>query len=111
VVLHFRFDGKLICFDSRKTPGHVHAAFETREGTLANVDPRRLGRGQWVASPGKIVGITRRTWSAVRRTPTAAFQEIAGREPEAGEYVSVGSEQHRRSRKHLIDRGSVACKD
>jgi formamidopyrimidine-DNA glycosylase len=44
VVLHFRFDGQLIWFDSPKTSAHVDVAFETREGTLGFVDPRHLGR-------------------------------------------------------------------
>jgi formamidopyrimidine-DNA glycosylase len=57
IVLHFRFDGQLIWFDSRGTPGHVDVAFETRGGTLGFVDPRHLGRVQWVASPEEIDGI------------------------------------------------------
>jgi formamidopyrimidine-DNA glycosylase len=57
VVLHFRFDGQLIWFDSRKTSGHVDVAFETRRGTLGFVDPRHLGRVQRVASPEDIAGI------------------------------------------------------
>ncbi|HYL68607.1 MAG TPA: DNA-formamidopyrimidine glycosylase [Candidatus Limnocylindria bacterium] len=57
VVLHFRFDGQLIWFDSRETSGHVDVAFETRGGTLGFVDPRHLGRVQWVAQPEEIPGI------------------------------------------------------
>jgi formamidopyrimidine-DNA glycosylase len=57
VVLHFRFDGQLIWFDSRETSGHVDVAFETGGGTLGFVDPRHLGQVQWVTSPEDIPGI------------------------------------------------------
>jgi formamidopyrimidine-DNA glycosylase len=57
VVLHFRFDGQLIWFDSKETPEHVDVTFETTGGTLGFVDPRHLGRLQWVARPEEIAGI------------------------------------------------------
>jgi formamidopyrimidine-DNA glycosylase len=57
IVLHFRFDGQLVWFDSKETSGHVDVAFETPGGTLGFVDPRHLGRAQWVASTEEILGI------------------------------------------------------
>lgn len=57
IVLHFRFDGQLIWFDTRETSGHVDVALELRGGTLGFVDPRHLGRVRWVASLEEIPGI------------------------------------------------------
>src|SRR5271155_3408868 len=57
LILHFRFDGQLIWFDSAKISGHVDVAFETRRGTLGFMDPRHLGRVQWAASPEEVGGI------------------------------------------------------
>jgi len=57
LVLHFRFDGQLIWFDSRKISGHVDVAFETRRGTLGYVDPRHLGRAQWASSREDVPGM------------------------------------------------------
>jgi len=57
LILHFRFDGQLIWFDSRKISGHVDVALETRHGTLGFLDPRHLGRVQWAARPEDVPGI------------------------------------------------------
>jgi formamidopyrimidine-DNA glycosylase len=57
LVMHFRLDGQLLWFDSRKTTGHVDVAFEMKHGTLGFVDQRHFGRVQWVASPEAIPGI------------------------------------------------------
>jgi formamidopyrimidine-DNA glycosylase len=84
VVLHFRFDGQLIWFDSKETSGHVDVAFETRGGTLAFVDPRHLGRVQWVASPEEVSGIRGLGVDALSKGFTVAhFAELltASRKP------------------------------
>jgi formamidopyrimidine-DNA glycosylase len=57
VVLHFRLDEHLIWFDSRETSSHVDVAFETDGGTLGFVDPRHLGRVQFVTWLEEIPGI------------------------------------------------------
>jgi formamidopyrimidine-DNA glycosylase len=57
LALHFRLDGQLIWFDTRKISGHVDVAFEMAEGTLGFVDPRHFGRIYWAASPDGVSGI------------------------------------------------------
>jgi len=57
LVMHFRLDGQLLWFDSRKTTGHVDVAFEMKHGTLGFVDQRHFGRVHWAASPEVIPGI------------------------------------------------------
>jgi len=57
VVLHFRFDGQLMWFDSKETSGHIDVALEMRGGMLGFADPRHLGRVQWVAAPEEVPGI------------------------------------------------------
>jgi formamidopyrimidine-DNA glycosylase len=57
LVLHFRLDGQLVWFDSRKTTGHVDVAFEMKHGTLGFVDGRHFGRVQWAVSPEAVPGI------------------------------------------------------
>src|SRR4029077_4816444 len=57
VVLHFRFDGQLVWFDSKETSGHIDVALEMRGGMLGFADPRHLGRVQWVAAPEEVPGI------------------------------------------------------
>jgi len=57
LALHFRLDGHLIWFDSRKISGHVDVAFEMAQGTLGFVDPRHFGRVHWAASPDDVSGI------------------------------------------------------
>jgi formamidopyrimidine-DNA glycosylase len=59
LILHFRFDGQLVWFDTKEISGHVDMVLETRRGTLGFVDPRHLGRVQWAASPDEIAGIRR----------------------------------------------------
>jgi len=84
VVLHFRFDGQLIWFDSKRTSGHVDVAFETHGGTLGFVDPRHLGRVQWVASPEEVPGIRALGVDALSKVFTVAhFAELlaASRKP------------------------------
>jgi formamidopyrimidine-DNA glycosylase len=71
IVFHFRFDGQLLWFDSKDTSGHIDVAFETRTGTLGFVDPRHLGRVQWVASPEEIPGIRSLGVDALSRDFTA----------------------------------------
>ncbi len=59
LVMHFRLDGQLVWFDSRKITGHIDVALETPRGTLGFVDRRHFGRVQWVESPEKLPGIER----------------------------------------------------
>jgi formamidopyrimidine-DNA glycosylase len=56
VVLHFRLSGQLLWFDSGIL-GHVDVAFEFATGALGFVDPRHLGRVQWLAAPEDSRGI------------------------------------------------------
>lgn len=49
LLLHFRLDGQLTWFDSRKATGHMDVAFDFPSGTLGFVDRRHLGRVQWLA--------------------------------------------------------------
>ena len=56
-VMHFKFDGQLVWFDGKETGGHIDVALETAHGTLGFVDPRHLGRVQWVASLDEIPGL------------------------------------------------------
>ena len=56
-VMHFKFDGQFIWFDTRETSGHVDVALETEQGTLGFVDPRHLGRVQWVERWEEIPGL------------------------------------------------------
>jgi formamidopyrimidine-DNA glycosylase len=55
VAMHFKFDGQLLWFDKPEdAPArniHVDVLFETEDGTLGFVDPRHLGRVQWLARP------------------------------------------------------------
>ena len=84
VVLHFRFDGQLIWFNSKETSGHVDVAFETGGGTLGFVDPRHLGRVQYVGSPEEVPGIRGLGVDALSKGFTAAhFAELlaASRKP------------------------------
>ena len=57
LVVHFRLDGQLVWFDSRKTSGHIDVAFEMNGGTLGFVDRRHFGRVQWAASLEQIPAI------------------------------------------------------
>jgi formamidopyrimidine-DNA glycosylase len=57
LIMHFRFDGQLIWFDSNEVSGHVDVTFETSRGTLGYVDPRHLGRVQWASTPEDVHGI------------------------------------------------------
>lgn len=57
IVMHFRLDGHLLWFDSRKTSGHVDVALEFARGTLGFADGRHFGRVNWVESPDEIRGI------------------------------------------------------
>jgi formamidopyrimidine-DNA glycosylase len=84
VVLHFRFDGQLIWFDSKKTSGHVDVAIETQGGSLGFADPRHLGRVQRVATPEEIPGIRALGMDALSEEFTVAhFEEFlaASRKP------------------------------
>jgi formamidopyrimidine-DNA glycosylase len=49
VVLHFRLDGQLVWFDSRRVTGHIDVALEFSRGTLGFVDRRHFGRVQYLA--------------------------------------------------------------
>jgi formamidopyrimidine-DNA glycosylase len=49
VVLHFRLDGQLVWFDSRRVAGHIDVTFEFSHGTLGFVDRRHFGRVQYLA--------------------------------------------------------------
>jgi formamidopyrimidine-DNA glycosylase len=55
VAMHFKFDGQLLWFDKPEDALarniHVDVLFETEDGTLGFVDPRHLGRVQWLARP------------------------------------------------------------
>lgn len=57
LVMHFRLDGQLVWFDSRKTSGHVDVALEFGHGTLAFLDRRHFGRVQWEEAPEAVPGI------------------------------------------------------
>jgi formamidopyrimidine-DNA glycosylase len=57
LVIHFRLDGQLVWFDSRKTSGHIDVALEMNGGTLGFVDRRHFGRVQWAASLDEIPAI------------------------------------------------------
>ncbi|HYL45902.1 MAG TPA: DNA-formamidopyrimidine glycosylase [Candidatus Limnocylindrales bacterium] len=59
IVMHFRLDGHLLWFDSRKISGHVDVALEFPRGTLGFADRRHFGRIQWIQSPEEIPGIRR----------------------------------------------------
>ena len=59
LVMHFRLDGQLVWFDSRKTSGHIDVALELNSGTLGFVDPRHFGRVQWASSLNDIPAIQR----------------------------------------------------
>ncbi len=76
IVLHFRFDGQLIWFDSNETSGHVDVAFETRCGTFGFVDPRHLGRVQWVGSAEELPGIRALGIDALSKEFTVARFEV-----------------------------------
>lgn len=72
LVLHFRLDGQLVWFDSRRIIGHIDVAFEIERGTLGFVDARHFGRVQWVESPDEISGIKRMGIEPLSRDFTAA---------------------------------------
>jgi formamidopyrimidine-DNA glycosylase len=57
MVMHFRLDGHLLWFDSRKISGYVDVALEFPRGTLGFADRRHFGRVNWVESPDVIRGI------------------------------------------------------
>jgi len=84
VVLHFRFDGQLIWFNSKETSGHVDVAFETGGGTLGFVHSRHLGRVPYVASPEEVTGIRALGVDALSKGFTVAHfaeQLAASRKP------------------------------
>jgi formamidopyrimidine-DNA glycosylase len=54
VVMHFKFDGQLVWFDSKRVTGHIDVALELAHGTLGFVDPRHLGRVRGVESRDEI---------------------------------------------------------
>lgn len=57
IVMHFRLDGHLLWFDSRKISGHVDVALEFARGTMGFADRRHFGRVKWVESAEEIRGI------------------------------------------------------
>jgi formamidopyrimidine-DNA glycosylase len=57
LVMHFRLDGQLVWFDSRKITGHIDVAFEMNRGTLGFVDGRHFGRVQWVTDLNELQAI------------------------------------------------------
>jgi len=56
-LIHFRLDGQLVWFDSRRPTGHIDVALELTCGTLGFVDRRHFGRLQWVPRPEDMPGI------------------------------------------------------
>ena len=56
-ILHFRLDGHLTWFDSKKITGHVDVVFELDRGALGFADRRHFGRVQWTESPDEVPGI------------------------------------------------------
>ena len=59
IVMHFKFDGQLVWFDSSKITGHIDVALEFKSGgALGFVDPRHLGRVRWIAAPGDLPGLS-----------------------------------------------------
>jgi formamidopyrimidine-DNA glycosylase len=57
LVLHFKFDGQLLWFDSGKLSGHVDVAFDMAHGTLGFVDPRHLAKVRFANSPEDVPGV------------------------------------------------------
>ncbi|MGB0037124.1 MAG: DNA-formamidopyrimidine glycosylase [Candidatus Acidiferrales bacterium] len=57
LILHFRLDGQLVWFDSKKIHGHVDVVFEFDHGILGFLDRRHFGRVQWVDSLEQIPGL------------------------------------------------------
>jgi formamidopyrimidine-DNA glycosylase len=71
LVLHFKLDGQLIWFPTRKIGGHIDVAFETRRGTLGFVDRRHFGRVYWAEAPEEIPGIRKMGVEPLSRAFTA----------------------------------------
>lgn len=57
IVMHFKFDGQLVWFDSGNITGHIDVAIDFEKGALGFVDPRHLGRVRWLAAPDDLPGI------------------------------------------------------
>lgn len=57
VAAHFRLDGKFVWSDGVRVTGHIDVAFRLPNGTLGYVDPRHLGRVQWIPEAEHIPGI------------------------------------------------------
>ena len=57
IVMHFRLDGQLVWFDSRKITGHVDVALETNRGTLGFLDRRHFGRVYWYQDLKDAIGV------------------------------------------------------
>ncbi|HEV2488634.1 MAG TPA: DNA-formamidopyrimidine glycosylase [Candidatus Acidoferrales bacterium] len=57
IAAHFRLDGKFLWSDGAQIKTRVDVAFHFARGTLGYVDPRHLGRVQWVSRPEEIRGI------------------------------------------------------
>lgn len=57
-VMHFKFDGQLVWFDSSEVSGHIDVSLQFENGTLGFVDPRHLGRVNWVPSIEEVTGLS-----------------------------------------------------
>jgi formamidopyrimidine-DNA glycosylase len=86
VAMHFKFDGQLLWFDvpedALADEIHVDVAFETLDGALGFVDPRHLGRVQWLEKPEDSPGISALGIDAFSKLFTRPrFIEICHRRP------------------------------
>jgi len=57
LVIHFRLDGQLLWFDSKRVSGHVDVVLHFKRGVLGFVDRRHFGRVLWYATRGDCAGI------------------------------------------------------
>lgn len=73
LVLHFKFDGQLLWFDSGRLTGHVDIAFDMPHGTLGFVDPRHLSKIRFANSPDEIPGVRSLGIDPLSREFTVSF--------------------------------------
>jgi formamidopyrimidine-DNA glycosylase len=84
-VMHFKFDGQLVWFDSPEVSGHIDVALQFENGTLGFVDPRHLGRVKWVSSAKEEPALRKMglepldsgfTWQRLRDKLTESHRDI-----------------------------------
>jgi formamidopyrimidine-DNA glycosylase len=78
-VMHFKFDGQLVWFDSHDVSGHIDVALQFENGTLGFVDPRHFGRVNWVSSTGEVPGLRKMGSEPLARdfTPQRLAERLA----------------------------------